>query len=255
MTVSESLGTAKPARLARLLLVDDDPEICEALQSTFENLGFHTETCSCGRSALQRALHGQFDGLILDVTLPILDGYEVARQVRRRSDVPIMLLTGRAAHEDRIAGFRAGADDYVTKPFHLDELVLRVTALLRRTRRPRDSSPEPVRIGDLELDPATRTALHGGTDLGLTVMEFEILDLLSRSPGQVVTREAIWSVLHQRELSPLERALDTHISNLRRKLSSVDTVSIRTVRNSGYILTKLTNMEHPSPSGINAKKS
>lgn len=221
----------------RVLLVDDDAELGRLLTSFFAGHSVELSVCHNGRDGLQQAIEGGFDVILLDVMLPVLDGFEVLRQIRLRSNVPVMMLTARSEHEDRMTGFKGGADDYLPKPFHPEELLARCLALQRRAQvTGYPGSANHLEIGGIILDSGQHQAFSGGENLELTVMEFDILDILARSAGRIVTRDEIWAVIHQRQPSPFERALDTHLSNLRKKLSGRSSISIRTVRGSGYVL-------------------
>jgi two-component system response regulator CpxR len=223
--------------MTRVLLVDDDAELGRLLTRFFSAHPVDLAVCGNGRDGLRQAIEGGFNVVLLDVMLPVLDGFEVLRQIRRRSDLPVMMLTARSEHEDRMAGFRGGADDYLAKPFHPEELLARCLALQRRSQSAAQAgSPEPVEVGGVLLDSARRQAFSGREPLELTVMEFDILDILARSAGRIVTRDEIWATLHHREPSPFERALDTHLRNLRKKLNGRSSIAIRTVRSAGYVL-------------------
>jgi two-component system response regulator CpxR len=197
--------------------------------------GFRLTTACDGRSGLARALQGGADLVILDVTLPMLDGFEVLRQIRQRSTIPVIMLTARISQEERIAGLEAGADDYLPKPFEPGELLARVRAVLRRSGHLFPVRRTIVQIGDIELNPATREVRRGSTRIALTSSEFDILEVLMRSAGRVVSRDEIATVLYQRELTPYERSVDVHIGHLRKKLEDAGGEIIRTVRGSGYL--------------------
>jgi two-component system response regulator CpxR len=169
------------------------------------------------------------------VSLPMLDGFEVLRQLRQRSAVPVIMLTARISQQERIAGLESGADDYLPKPFEPGELVARVRAVLRRAGHLYPVRRNLVQIGDIELNPGTREVRRAGTRIALTSVEFDILDILMRSAGRVVSRDEIATVLYQRELTPYERSVDVHISHLRKKLERAGTEIIRTVRGVGYL--------------------
>lgn len=221
----------------RVLLVDDDAELCGLLSAYLSGAEFAVTAVYDGREGLQAALDSSIRLVLLDVMLPGLDGFEVLRQIRLHSAVPVIMLTARATHEDRISGFRGGADDYLPKPFHPEELVERCRALLRRSAVvPQSANGDVTHAGQLTLDRSTRQALLANEPLALTGMEFDILELLARSAGRVVGRDEIWAALYQRQASPFERSLDTHISNVRRKMAGRGGVTIRTVRNAGYMV-------------------
>ncbi|MBY0505429.1 MAG: response regulator transcription factor [Bryobacteraceae bacterium] len=220
----------------RLLLIDDDAELCSLLGSFLAPHPVELTASHNGRDGLQLALDGRFDLVILDVMLPVIDGLEVLRQLRKRSRVPVLMLTARTELADRMAGFQEGADDYLSKPFHPEELLARCQVLVRRASDATHDRPTTIEMGGLRLETALRQAYVTGDAVSLTGMEFDILEILARAAGRIVGRDEIWAALHQREPSPFERALDTHISNLRRKLGGRGAVAIRTVRSAGYLL-------------------
>ncbi len=166
--------------------------------------------------------------------LPGLDGFELLRQIRRRSQVPIIMLTARTAKADRLAGLDAGADDYLPKPFDPDELVARIRAVLRRSARYPSPTRDVLDVNGVRLSPATREVWSDGAVVELTTIEFDILDLIIRSAGRVVSRDELTAVIHQRPASPLDRSLDVHVSHLRKKLGENGGL-IRTVRGVGYL--------------------
>ncbi len=225
-------GSPKPLSL---LLVDDDAELCGMMREYLAQAGHHLECAHDGRTGLSMVLNGAYDLVILDVMLPVLDGFEVLKQLRRRMRVPVIMLTARVQQQDRIEGLNAGADDYLPKPFDPDELLARVRAVLRRTEAMHPSAAE-LSVGSLRLNPATREAWSGGAPVELTSMEFDLLEMLARSAGRVVSREEITAALFEREATPYDRFLDVHISHLRKKLTDGQRM-IRTIRGVGYIFT------------------
>jgi two-component system response regulator CpxR len=190
-----------------------------------------------GGRGLARAIEGGFDLVLLDVMLPVLDGFEVLRQLRRRSSVPVIMLTARNTQQDRVTGLNAGADDYLAKPFGTEELLARLRAVLRRSGHAVFEEPEVAIVGDLRLNRATGKVWVGDEIFAMTATEFAIIDLLLRFPGRVVTRDEVCAVLYQRPATPFERSLEVHISHLRKKLEGTGIV-IRPVRGVGYLLTK-----------------
>jgi len=216
-----------------VLLVDDDTDLCALMADFFSQHEFVIEAAHDGPRGLARALEGQYDLVILDVMLPVLDGFELLKQIRRRSSVPVILLTARTAQTDRIAGLNAGADDYLPKPFGPEELLARMRAVLRRTGQGTALS-EVAEAGGVRVDSQTREVWVEGDTVDLTAIEFDILDFLVRAAGRVVSRNELAAVLYQRESTPYERSLDVHISHLRKKLERGDRVQIRTVRGVGY---------------------
>jgi two-component system, OmpR family, response regulator CpxR len=217
-----------------LLLVDDDAELCGLMVDFFSQHGFRVESANDGRRGLARALDGDFDLVLLDVMLPGLDGFEVLHQLRRQSHVPVIMLTARTEQADRIIGLNAGADDYLPKPFGPEELLARIRAVLRRASQSGLQAPKALQAGSLRLDSATRQAWRDTMPLELTSIEFEILSLLMRSAGRSVSRDEIAGILYHREAMPYERAIDVHVSHLRKKLEHQGRSMIRTVRGVGY---------------------
>jgi two-component system response regulator CpxR len=218
-----------------ILLIDDDIKLGGLMSDYFSEHQYHLDVVSDGRDGLARVLLSQHDLVILDVMLPTLDGFEVLRQLRRRSRVPVIMLTARATQDDRITGLETGADDYLLKPFEPRELLARVRAVLRRTGQQRQLAPVTIEVGDVRLNPATREIWRGEELLQLTSIEFDILDLLMRSAGRIVSRNEIAAALYQRESTPYERTVDVHISHLRKKLEPARLL-IKTVRSVGYLL-------------------
>ena len=213
--------------------MDDDVDLCALMGDFFSQHEFAIEAAHDGPRGLALALEGQYDLIILDVMLPVLDGFELLKQIRRRSAVPVIMLTARTAQTDRIAGLNAGADDYLPKPFGPEELLARMRAVLRRAGQ----SAAPAQMAEasgVRIDSQTREVWLDGRVVDLTAIEFDILDLLVRSAGRVVSRNELAAVLYQRESTPYERSLDVHISHLRKKLEHGDRVQIRTVRGVGY---------------------
>lgn len=220
--------------MRQVLLVDDDIDLCALMADFFAQHEFAIESVHDGPRGLARALEGSYDLIILDVMLPVLDGFELLKQIRRRSSVPVIMLTARTGQPDRIAGLDAGADDYLPKPFGPEELLARMRAVLRRSGH----TALPAQIaeaGDLRVNSQTREVWLAGQPVELTSIEFDILDFLVRSAGRVVSRNELAAVLYQRESTPYERTLDVHISHLRKKLEPSARVQIRTVRSVGYL--------------------
>jgi two-component system, OmpR family, response regulator CpxR len=218
-----------------ILLIDDDSELCSLMAEFFSERGFALEAAHDGRSGLARALEGGFDVVILDVMLPVLDGFQVLAQMRRRSAVPVIMLTARIEERDRIAGLNAGADDYLPKPFGPEELLARIRAVLRRTGHTGIAQPQVIEAGDLRLNSQTREVWRDNERIDVTSIEFDILELLARSSGRIVSRDELTAALYQRESTPYERSLDVHMSHLRKKLERGDRPLIRTVRGVGYL--------------------
>jgi DNA-binding response OmpR family regulator len=223
-------------RQLSLLLVDDDVELCGMMSEFFAQEGHHLECIYNGREGLSAALNGSYDLVILDVMLPILDGFEVLQRLRRRKDLPIIMLTARVQQQDRIRGLDSGADDYLPKPFDPDELLARIRAVLRRSESLTRVEVDEIVIGNIRVSPTTREAWLNHELLELTATEFDLLEMLMRSAGRVVSRDEITAALFEREATPYDRFLDVHISHLRSKLEGGRGL-IRTVRGVGYVFT------------------
>lgn len=196
--------------------------------------GFHVDAVHTGPRGLASAIEGAYDLVLLDVMLPTLDGFHVLQRLRQRTMVPVIMLTARNDESDRIAGLDAGADDYIAKPLRPHELLARVRAVLRRTAQRPVALESVVAVGDIELKPHTREVWIDGAPIETTSFEFDILDVLMRMAGRVVSRDELAAVLYHREATPYERSIDVHISHLRRKLETGGSTLIRTVRGVGY---------------------
>jgi two-component system response regulator CpxR len=217
----------------QILLIDDDSELCSLMMDFFSGHEFSIESVHDGRNGLARALEGGFDLILLDVMLPVLDGFGVLAQIRRRSSVPVIMLTARTEQQDRIAGLDAGADDYLPKPFGPEELLARIRAVLRRAGHAAKS--QVIEAGELRLNSQSREVWRGDERIEITSIEFDILDVLARSAGRIVSRDELAAALYQRESTPYERSIDVHMSHLRKKLERGDRTLIRTVRGVGYL--------------------
>ena len=230
------MNDATPLRTKSILLIEDDPSLCRLMSTYFSQHGFTVEPAMDGPTGLSRALDGDHDLVILDVMLPILDGFEVLRQLRKRSVKPVIMLTARTAQEDRIGGLNTGADDYLHKPFAPEELLARINAVLRRVQGFAGSEPEVVQAGGVRLNMATRECWLKGQPVDLTVLEFDILTVLASRPGKTISRDELSAALYQRRATPYERSLDVHISHLRKKIETDGQLRIRTIRGVGYLL-------------------
>jgi two-component system response regulator CpxR len=230
-------NTGRDEADGRLLLVDDDEELATMLQEYLEPEGFAVEWAGDGPNALQRLDDAAFDLIILDVMMPGMNGFEVLRRIRAERDTPVLMLTARGDDVDRIVGLEIGADDYLAKPFNPRELVARLRAVLRRTR-PAAAETGHMSAGTIELDLRSRRASRGGRELRLTGTEFQLLGLLVAAAGEVVSKETISREVLGRRLQPWDRSVDTHISNLRGKLTGDDRGQnpIRNIRGVGYTL-------------------
>jgi two-component system, OmpR family, response regulator CpxR len=228
------VSAAAPANRFSILLVEDDAELSALMAEFLSSHQISLNVAHDGSEGLARALDGSFDLIILDVMLPGMNGFDVLRQLRRRSAVPVIMLTACADDEKKIEGLNAGADDYLAKPFSPDELLARIQAVLRRVGRGSALKPEILEAGGVKLNSGTRQVFREDSPVEVTSIEYEILEVLIRSAGQVVSRDDLARYLYNRQANPLERALDVHVSHLRKKLERGRTL-IRTVRGVGYL--------------------
>jgi two-component system response regulator CpxR len=216
-----------------LLLIDDDAELASLLGEFLRREGFTVEAAHEGYHGLDRALQPGVDLVVLDVMLPGIDGFEILRRLRATSGVPVLMLTARGEDVDRIVGLDLGADDYLAKPFNPRELAARIRAILRRYE-PRTAAPAGrIEINGVALDPAAREVLAHGKRVELTTFEFDILEMLMRSAGRVLSRDALMENFYNRKATPFDRSIDMHISHLRKKLERGDDL-IKTIRGVGY---------------------
>ncbi|WP_040813076.1 response regulator transcription factor [Nocardia concava] len=222
---------------ATVLVVDDEPFILDLLCSALRMSGFDVVSADNGRAALEAATRRPPDVMVLDVMLPDLDGFTVAKRLRAQgSEVPVLFLTARDTVEDRIAGLSAGGDDYVSKPFSLEEVVLRLQAILRRTRPADEDTPTRLRFADLELDVDTHQVHRAGEQIWLSATEFKLLHYLMLNAGKVVSKRQILDRVWQAEEGRADRVVETFVSQLRRKVDSGPNPLIHTVRGVGYTL-------------------
>jgi DNA-binding response OmpR family regulator len=201
-----------------ILVVEDEMKIARLVRDYLEHAGFDVIVAGDGGSALSSARGSKPDLIVLDLGLPGLDGLDVTRELRRTSNVPIVMLTARAEESDRIVGLELGADDYVVKPFSPKELVARVRAVLRRTESARAEGPEVLKVGDVEIDLPRRRVSVGGTTVDLTPTEFQLLATFVREPGRVFTRSQLLDAVHGVAFESYERAIDAHVKNIRKKI-------------------------------------
>lgn len=228
----------------RLLLVDDDLKLCRLVRQYLEPLGYSVSLAHNGEDGLRAALEGTFDAIILDVMMPRLDGFEVLKRLRAKSNVPVLMLTGLGEEADRIVGLEIGADDYLPKTFSTRELLARLRAVIRRSRATAQQVPEEtslvVTVGELTMEPASRTAALCGQAMSLTAVEYDLLLSLARSAGRVKTRERLLIEVAERDFEAFDRSIDVHISSLRRKLGDDPKAPrfIQTIRSVGYLMLK-----------------
>ena len=223
-----------------VLLVDDDRELCRMLSEYLAPEGFKVTAVHDGDEALYLLGRHHFDLIVLDVMLPRIGGLDVLRSLRQKLTTPVLMLTARGEEVDRVVGLELGADDYLPKPFNPRELVARMRAILRRSLliEPQPGRRERLDAGPLSLNFTSRTASAHGQTIALTGVEFQILEVLMQQQGNVISREQLTRQVLGRRLTPYDRSIDTHISNIRRKLAPVVAeVSIVNVRRSGYVFT------------------
>ena len=221
--------------MQRILLIDDDADLGPPLATYFARFEYGLAQALRPSTGLQELAKGGFEAAILDVMLPEMDGFALCREIRKTSDIPIIMLTARGDVMDRVVGLELGADDYLPKPFEPRELVARLQTVLRR-RQPMRASPAqgPLRFDGLVVDPVTRTVLRQGLPVELTSTEFDLLHLLAREPGKVFSRDDILNQLRGHEAELYTRAVDIVVSRLRKKMEPLD--GIKTLRNAGYAL-------------------
>ena len=237
------MASEKSTEKIEILIVDDDRKLCSLLSDYLSPMGYAVACAHTGPDGLAQILAGNFRAVILDVMLPGMDGFEVLKQARGRTDVPVLMLTARGDETDRIVGLEIGADDYLPKPFSTRELLARLRAITRRLDRFAASSAEPatarkIVVGNLHLDLGTRIARLDSEDLQLTSIEFDLLHVLARSAGRTLTRDQILDEVAGRDYEVFDRSIDVHISALRRKLGDDprNPQFIRTVRGAGYMV-------------------
>lgn len=221
---------------SRVLLIDDDARLPDLLREYMEQNGVALTHAADGARGLLMLEQGAYDAVLLDVMMPGMDGLEVCRRIRGKSNVPVIMLTARGDETDRVVGLELGADDYIGKPFSPRELLARLRAVLRRARP--EVMSEQIAVGDITVDVPSRVATNKGAAIDLTGIEFDILVALVRRAGRVVPRDALLSEAGRSDVVVGERTVDVHISHLRQKLGDDPPKLIKTVRGVGYVLTK-----------------
>lgn len=230
--------------MSKLLLVDDDQELCALLAEFLGTEGFEVSMVHDGQAALDITQKQNFDVIVLDVMLPIYTGFEVLRKLRDYCQSPVLMLTAKGEDVDRIVGLEMGADDYLPKPCNPRELVARIRAILRRVDNQQpDPASDILEVDDLHLQISAHTAQYASKILSLTGAEFTVLELLMRSAGQVISKEELTEKALGRKLTPYDRSIDVHVSNLRKKLSAEGAAKdlIINIRGAGYMLTLASN--------------
>ncbi len=214
----------------RILIVEDEADLARAVRKALEEEGFAVDVAPDGEIGLYNARTWAYDAIVLDLMLPKLDGWEVLRRLRATKDTPVLILTARDAAVDKVKGLNTGADDYLTKPFALDELLARLRALIRRAAR----HPAPrIRLGDVEIDTAARTVRKGGQAVDLAPKEYAVLELLALRRGTLVTRTLLYDHIYDESGDTLSNVVDVYVASLRKKLGK-DLVKTR--RGEGYIV-------------------
>lgn len=233
--------------MSKILLVDDDEGLVELLAQVMELEGFTIDIANNGQEALEK-LDSSHDLILLDVMMPVLNGIETLKRIRQKFETPVLMLTARGDEIDRVIGLELGADDYLPKPFNDRELVARMKAILRRSHNKTDSETveqsvpsdehKPLEFQGITLYPGRQQAVYHGKDLDLTGTEFLLLQMLIRNPGQILSRDLLSMEVLGKRLSPFDRAIDMHMSNLRKKLPVRDDSSpwFKTLRGRGYLL-------------------
>lgn len=228
--------------MKHILAIEDDRELCELLEAFLGAEGFSLDMAHNGREGLAKARERKYDLLLLDVMLPGINGFDLLRELRKTSSVPVIMLTARGDEVDRVVGLEMGADDYLPKPFSTRELIARIRAILRRGEAGRGESTVPeatIQVGDITLDPGSHEVTLSGKPVHLTHVEYLLLDTLLRSAGRTVSREALVRDVLERSYSPWDRSIDVHASNLRKKLGLLPDGGerIKTIRGTGYLYT------------------
>jgi len=223
-----------------ILLVDDDRELCAMLEEYLGREGFRVQSAHDGAKGLDAVRATAPALVVMDITMPVLNGFDALRAIRGFSGVPVLMLTARGEELDRIVGLEIGADDYLPKPFNPRELLARVRAILRRGQGAMSHENQAVTVGDLHLDPGSRSVQRAGVAVDVTATEYAVLDVLMRQPGTLVGKDDLSRQALGRALQPFDRSLDTHISNLRRKLGPGHRGEprIKTLRGRGYLLVR-----------------
>ena len=237
--MSKTAAAADP----QVLMVDDDPKLCGLVQDYLEPLGYAVDAVHTGPEGVEAVKSGDYRAVILDVMLPGMDGFEVLREIRRESEVPVLMLTGRGEEADRVMGLELGADDYLPKTFSTRELLARLRAVTRRSSRKEGDVSEGIEElvnGELRMRPEARTASLGEAALTLTALEFDLLYSLTQHAGRVRSREQLLDDVAGRNYDVFDRSIDVHMSSLRRKLDDNprDPRYIKTIRSVGYMMMK-----------------
>ncbi|MBU3069925.1 response regulator transcription factor [Aestuariicella sp. G3-2] len=230
--------------MSNLLLVDDDQELCLLLKEYLQTEGFHVTLAHDGSEGVKQALQHDYDVIVLDVMMPVMNGLDALRKIRDSKRTPVLMLTAKGEAVDRIVGLEMGADDYLPKPCNPRELVARVRAILRRTteaeQNPSSPMADEIRVDDLFIQVKSHAAFFQENPVTLTGAEFTVLELLMRSAGDVISKEILTEKALNRKLTPYDRSIDVHVSNIRKKLSALGANKdlIINIRGAGYMLVR-----------------
>lgn len=233
-------STNEPEQAARILIIEDDPELSNLVAGLLQRNGYKVRQCFDGQSGLQAALTESYSLILLDVLMPEMDGFEVLNKLRRRSETPVIMVTAKGAEADRISGFKTGADDYLPKPFNVEELLLRIEAVIKRARaslsRTLIQPTSELAADGLCIDVKMQSVYINGEPLALTTMEMRLLTELVENQYQVLSKPYLYQELMGRPYSRDERSLDVHVSKLRRKLKAMgySARQIHTIHGQGY---------------------
>jgi DNA-binding response OmpR family regulator len=240
--INSADGASANSSGTRVLIIDDDRALCRLIKDYLQPLGYEVVAAHNGPDGLERGLNETWSAIILDVMLPGMNGFEVLKNLRAKTNVPVLMLTARGEEADRIAGLEVGADDYLPKTFSTRELLARLRAVTRRTAspsaKPEEKTAAEIVVGPLRLNPGTRRAVVGDKPLDLTALEFDLLACLARSRGRVKSREELVEAVAERNYDVYDRSVDVHVWSLRKKLGDDPKQPrfIRTFRSVGYML-------------------
>ena len=222
----------------KILVIDDDPKLASLLVEYLGGRGLLVEQASNGQEGLDKRKTGSFDLVILDVMMPGMDGFETLKELRKESQIHVIMLTARTEDFDRIVGLELGADDYINKPFNPRELLARINAILRRTQKTQPTEDSAIVVGNVRMEVTKRKVFVHDQDIELTATEFDILRVLLSNAGRVIARERLMELARGQEFAAFDRSIDVHISNLRKKLGDSSKLSqiIKTIRGVGYLV-------------------
>ena len=233
-------GCILPHTKPKILIIEDDQSLNKQISEILSDRDFYVEQCFDGEAGLEKALHNKFDLILLDVLLPKLDGFSVLKRLRTCRNTPVIMITACGAEEERIKGFNRGADDYLPKPFNIEELMLRINALLRRTMNTKNNAfkPSQLNVDEFSLDRNTLHIQYDNQSTIFTAIEFNLLWTLLENQTEVLSKPYLYQAVLEREFSAYDRSLDMHISRIRRKLTAIGMFAdrLKTVHGKGYSL-------------------